>query len=52
LHSIGQLLKVSDFLLIIIVLLIFIKGNQKAQQFIPLMGYAILYAFGGNNKKE
>jgi len=26
--------------------LIFIKGNQEAQQQIALMGYAILYALG------
>jgi len=32
--------------------LIFIEGNQQAQQFIPLMGYAILHAFGGINRKE
>jgi hypothetical protein len=28
------------------VLKISIKGNQEEQQFIPLMGYAILYALG------
>jgi len=25
------------------------KGNQEAQQFIPLMGYAILHSLGGES---
>jgi hypothetical protein len=32
--------------------LIFIKGNQEAQQFIPLMGNAILYALGDSIEKN
>ncbi|MHA2100962.1 MAG: hypothetical protein ACW99A_19995 [Candidatus Kariarchaeaceae archaeon] len=31
--------------------LTFIKGNQEAQQFIPLMDYAILHTLEGVNKK-
>ncbi len=33
-------------------LLIFIKGNQEAQQFIPLMGYTILHTLGESIEKN
>ena len=36
----------------IIMKLIFIEGNQQAQQFIPLMGYAILHALWESIEKN